>query len=396
MGILRDLSLTNFTAGFIAVLVGFSSSAVIVFHAAETAGASPAEVSSWLGALGLGMGLTTIGLSLRYKVPVLTAWSTPGAALLVTSLSGLPMAEAIGAFLLSAVLITLSGLTGWFERLMDRIPMSIASAMLAGVLFQFGIDVFVSMQSQFALVIPMFVAYLLGKRLFPRYAIVFVLLLGTALAWAQDLLQIDAIQLAVAVPVYVQPSFSLASMIGVGIPLFAVTMASQNIPGIAVIKASGYSPPISPVITWTGLTTLILAPFGGFAFNLAAITAAICMGKQADEDPARRYMAAVSAGVFYLILGVFGATVAALFAAFPNELVLAIAGLALLATIASSLHIAMKTEHQREPALVTFLLTASGVSLFGIGAAFWGLVGGVMTMFALAWRVDKDKAKEQR
>lgn len=391
MGILRDLSLTSITAGFIAVLVGFTSSAVIVFHAAETAGASPAEISSWLGALGLGMGLTTIGLSIRYRAPVLTAWSTPGAALLVTSLSGVPMAEAIGAFLFCAVLITVSGLTGWFERIMDRIPMSIASAMLAGVLFQFGIDVFSSMQSEFVLVFSMFLAYLVGKRIFPRYVIVFVLVLGIVLAWMQGLLRTDAVQVAIAVPVFVEPSFTVTTMVGIGIPLFVVTMASQNIPGIAVIKASGYSPPISPIITWTGLTTLVLAPFGGFAFNLAAITAAICMGREADEDPDKRYMAAVSAGVFYLIIGFFGATVAALFTAFPNELVLTLAGLALLATIANSLNLAMATEGQREPALITFLVTASGVSLFGIGAAFWGLAGGVLAMFVFGWCTQNNK-----
>ena len=363
MGALRDLSLTNFTAGFVAVLVGFSSSAVIVFHAAETAGASPAEISSWLGALGLGMGLTTVGLSLYYKAPVLTAWSTPGAALLVTSLSGVPLTEAIGAFLFSAVLITLSGITGWFERIIDRIPMSLASAMLAGVLFEFGVEIFVSMKSEFLLVISMFLVYLVGKQLFPRYVIVIVLVLGIGLAWMQGLLKVEAIQIAATVPIFVQPAFTFTAMIGVGIPLFVVTMASQNVPGIAVIKASGYSPPISPIITWTGLTTLVLAPFGGFAFNLAAITAAICMGREADEDPSRRYMAAVSAGMFYLVLGALGATVAALFTAFPTELVLTIAGLALLTTIARSLHVAMKTEGQREPALITFLVTASGVSL---------------------------------
>ncbi|MDJ0956525.1 MAG: benzoate/H(+) symporter BenE family transporter [Arenicellales bacterium] len=385
---LRDLSITSFVAGFIAVLVGFSSSAVIVFHAADTAGASSTEISSWLGALGLGMGLTTIGLSLYYRTPILTAWSTPGAALLVTSLSGIPLAEAIGAFLLSAVLITLSGVTGWFERLMGRLPMSLASAMLAGVLFQFGLEVFLSMKSQFVLVFSLFLVYLVGKRVFPRYTIVAVLVLGIALAWMQDLLRFDDFELALATPVFVTPSFSIATMIGIGIPLFVVTMASQNIPGIGVLKASGYNPHISPVITWTGLTTLVLAPFGGFAFNLAAITAAICMGPEAHDDTSKRYMAAVSAGVFYLILGIFGATVAALFAAFPTELVFTVAGLALLATIANSLSVAMKTPGDREPALITFLVTASGVSLFGIGAAFWGLVAGVLGLFVYGWRVE--------
>ena len=378
--------MTNVTAGFVAVLVGFTSSAVIVFHAAETAGASPAEVSSWLGVLGLGMGVTSIGLSLYYRVPVLTAWSTPGAALLITSLSGVPMAEAVGAFLFSAVLITLSGITGWFERAMDRIPLSIASAMLAGVLLRFGMDVFISMKTQFLLVFAMFATYLVCRRLVPRYAIVLVLLLGILVTWFQGLLRFDEFEVALAVPVFVRPSFSIETMIGVGIPLFIVTMASQNIPGVAVMRASGYEPPVSSAITWTGLTTLVLAPFGGYAFNLAAITAAICMGREADEDPARRYMAAVSAGVFYLVVGVFGATVAALFAAFPKELVLSIAGLALFAAIAGGLSTAMNEETEREPALITFLVTASGVSLFGIGSAFWGLIAGVLALAVFSHR----------
>lgn len=379
---LKDFSLTSLTAGFVAVLVGFTSSAVIVFHAAASAGTTPAEAASWLGALGIGMGLTTIGLSLYYRIPVLTAWSTPGAALLITSLPGVPLPEAIGAFVFSAVLITASGVTGWFERIMNRIPMSIAAAMLAGVLLRFGMDVFVSMKSEFALVSSMFFAYLVCKRMIPRYAIVIVLAVGVALAWAQGLLQMDPIELGVTQWVFTMPSFSPGTLIGVGIPLFVVTMASQNIPGIAVMKASGYEPPVSASIGWTGAATLVLAPFGGYALNLAAITAAICMGREAHEDSARRYMAAVSAGVFYLLTGVFAATVVSVFAAFPKELVLAIAGLALLSTIGGSLYTAMEREQQREPALITFLVTASGVSLFGIGSAFWGLIAGALALIA--------------
>lgn len=378
----KDISLTAIIAGFVAVLVGFTSSAVIVFHAAESAGATTAEVSSWLGALGIGMGVTTIGLSLYYRMPVLTAWSTPGAALLATSLSGVPMAEAIGAFLFCAVLITLSGITGWFERVMNRIPMSIAAAMLAGVLLQFGMDVFISMTSSFFLVLSMFVMYLICKRLVPRYAIVLVLSWGVLIAWFQDLLQFGTFEFAMTELVFVAPSFSMGAMVGVGIPLFVVTMASQNVPGIAVMQASGYKPPVSASITWTGTATLVLAPFGGFALNLAAITAAICMGREAHENPDKRYIAAVSAGIFYLLTGAFAATVTAVFAAFPTELVLAVAGLALLSTIAGSLSTAMADADQRESALITFLVTASGVSLFGIGSAFWGLIAGGLAMLA--------------
>jgi len=199
----------------------------------------------------------------------------------------------------------------------------------------------------------------------------------------QGLLHVDAVYVALARPVWVTPRFTAGAVIGVALPLFVVTMASQNVPGVAVIRASGYTVPISPVIGWTGLANLALAPLGGFTVNLAAITAAICMGREAHEDPRRRYVAAVFAGLFYLIVGIFGATVVALFLAFPPELVAAIAGLALLATIGNGLASAVRAENQREPALVTFLVTASGIAPAGIGSAFWGLVAGVVTLAIL-------------
>jgi benzoate membrane transport protein len=384
MSLRKDLSLSAVIAGFVTVLVGYTSSAVIVFQAAKASGAGPGDIASWMWALGLGMGLTCIGLSLRYRVPVVTAWSTPGAALLATSAAGLPMSAAIGAFLASGALIVLFGITGWFERGMSKIPVPIASGMLAGVLLRFGLDVFVAMKTQLALALAMFVAYLVGRRLWPRYAVVVVLGLGIALSARMGLLDLRGVHLELARPVFTRPTFTLSALVGVAVPLFIVTMASQNVTGVAVMRASGYGEaPVSPLITWTGLTTLALAPFGGYAFNLAAITAAICMGREAHEDPARRYVAAVSAGVVYLLLGLFAATIGALFAAFPRELVLTVAGLALLGTIGNGLAAAMKDESQREPALVTFLLTASGLSLFGIGSAFWGLVGGLATLLVL-------------
>ncbi|NHQ88399.1 benzoate/H(+) symporter BenE family transporter [Iodobacter sp. HSC-16F04] len=376
-------SLPLLTAGFVTVLVGFTSSAAIVFQAATAAGATPGQLASWMWALGMGMGISCIGLSLRYKNPIVTAWSTPGAALLAGSLQGIPMGEAIAAFMFCAALITLSGITGWFERIMGRIPLPIAAAMLAGVLARFGINIFTEMQSQFALVFAMFIAYLICKRLWPRYAIMLVLLLGIAIAAGQDLLHIKQVEIAFARPEFMMPVFNWQTMLSIGVPLFVVTMASQNMPGVAVIRANGYNTPISPLISWTGITTLILAPFGCFSLNLAAITAAICMGKEAHEDPAQRYKASIAAGGFYLLLGVFGATIGALFTAFPKALVLAIAGLALLGTIANGLSAAMSDEQIREPALVTFLVTLSGISLLGIGAAFWGLAAGTIALLIM-------------
>jgi len=376
----RDFSLSALVAGFVTVLVGFTSSAAIVFQAAQAAGAGPREIGSWMAALGLGMGLTCILLSLRYRVPVVTAWSTPGAAMLITGVAGVPMAEAIGAFMACATLIAVSGFSGAFERAVGRIPLSLASGLLAGVLLRFGVDVFVALGERPAMVLAMLVAYLLMRRASARYAVPAALAAGIAVAAAQGSLRLDGLSLALAQPVFTAPSLSPAALLGVALPLFVVTMASQNVPGVAVIRASGYTVPISPLIGWTGAATFVLAPFGAFALNLAAITAAICMGREAHEDPARRYVAAVAAGGFYLAIGAFGATVAAAFAAFPGELVLAIAGLALLGTIANGLLVALSDEREREAALITFLVTASGLSPFGIGSAFWGLVAGVAAL----------------
>jgi len=385
--LLRDFSLSAVVAGFVTVLVGFTSSAVIVIQAAQALGASSAEVGSWIWALGLGMGLTCILLSLRYRAPVVTAWSTPGAAMLITSAAGVPMAEAIGAFVVSALLLALSGFTGWFERAMNRIPMSIAAGMLAGVLLRFGLDVFVAMNTRFAMAFGMLCAYLVARRLVPRYAVILALLVGAAIAAAQGLLRFDGFGVALATPVFTVPRFSLSAIIGIALPLFIVTTASQNAAGVAVIRASGYHHlPVSPLIGWSGAATLMLAPFGAFALNLAAITAAITMGREAHEDPARRYVAAVAAGVFYLVVGLFGATVVAVFAALPKELVLTIAGLALLGTIGNALFAALVDEREREPALIAFLVTASGVSLAGIGAPFWGLLAGAFAALVLRAR----------
>jgi benzoate membrane transport protein len=383
---LKDLSLSAVVAGFVAVLVGFTSSVVIVFQAAAALGATPAQTTSWVWALGLGMGLTSLGLSGFYRQPVLTAWSTPGAALLVTAGAGVGMAEATGAFLVCAVLIILAGATGAFARVMDRIPQALAAALLAGVLARFAIDAFAALQTRFVLVLVMLAVYLLGRRAWPRYAVPGVLAAGVAVAALQGQLHLGGVDWRWAAPVFTMPAFSLAAAIGIALPLFVVTMASQNLPGVAAQRAAGYDTPVSPVITTTGVATLLLAPFGGYALNLAAITAAICMGREAHEDPARRWVASAAAGVFYIALGLLGGAVVGLIAAFPKELVLAVAGFALLGTIGSGLAAAMKDEKSREPALITFLVTASGLSLFGVGAAFWGVVAGASALAVQHWR----------
>ena len=386
MSFFRDLSLSAVVTGFVVVLVGFTSTGALVFQAALALGANQAQINSWMWALGLGMGLASIIPSLIYKKPVVAAWSTPGAALIATSPAGVTMPEAVGAFVFCAVLIIIAGVSGLFERLMKRIPIAIASAMLAGVLLRFGLEAFSSIKTAPAMVLAMFAAHLLGRRFWPRYGVVGVLGIGIAFAAGADALKWSAVTVEWAKPVWVTPQFSLPAIIGLGVPLFMVTMASQNMPGVAVMRGAGYDTPISPVITTTGIINLIFAPFGAFALNLAAITAAISMGHEAHEDKDKRYTAAVMAGVFYCLIGLFGAIVGGLFAAFPRELIVALAGLALMGTIGNGLATAVLEEKNREAAIITFLITASGLSMFGIGSAFWGLAGGVVAMAVLSRR----------
>ena len=383
MRFFRDLSLSAFTAGFVAVLVGFTSSVAIVFQAALAFGATPAQITSWMWALGLGMGLCSLVPSLILRQPVMVAWSTPGAAVLATAglAGGFSMAEAVGAFMVSAALITLAGVTGWFERVMSRIPMEIAAALLAGVLARFGMQAFVASQTALPLVLLMLAVYLVIRRSAPRYAVVLTLAAGIAWAALHGDMAWSAVSVELALPVFVAPQFNGAAVVSLALPLFVVTMASQNLPGVAVMRATGYDMPISRLITMTGLTTLALAPFGAFALNFSAITAAICMGPEAHDDPRRRYTAAVSCGALYVVIGIFGAVITGLLTAFPKELVVVIAGLALLGTIGNGLAAALQGESHREAALITFLVTLSGVVIAGVGSAFWGVVAGSAALF---------------
>ncbi|MEW6345714.1 MAG: benzoate/H(+) symporter BenE family transporter [Pseudomonadota bacterium] len=378
-----DTSLSALVAGFVAMMTGYTSSLVLMFQAGQAAHLSDAQISSWIWALSIGMALCTIGLSLRFRAPIVIAWSTPGAALLVSSLPHVAYAQAIGAFIVCALLLTVVGMTGWFDTLMKKIPAGIASALLAGILFEIGIEIFRAAQFQTTLVLAMFFTYLVIKRLAPRYAIVTTLIVGTAVAGGLGLLDFSRFHVALAQPVLTMPAFSAAAIISIGIPLFVVAMASQNVPGIAVLRADGYTTPSAPLIATTGIASLLLAPFGSHGINLAAITAAICTGPEAHEDRNKRYTAAVWAGVFYLIAGIFGATIAALFASLPKALVVSVAALALFGSIMSGLANAMQDLKQREAALVTFMVTASGLTLLSIGSAFWGLVAGVLTQFVL-------------
>jgi benzoate membrane transport protein len=368
--VLRDFSLPSVVAGFVAVLVGFTSSVSIVFAAAQALGATTSQISSWIWALGLGMGVTTIGLSLAARQPVLTAWSTPGAALIAAT-SGLSLPQATGAFVLCGVLIVAAGIGGAFERVMNRIPQAIAAALLAGVLARFGLDAVTAVASAPLLVLAMTAAYLVGRRAWPRYAVPGVLLAGIAVALAQGRLRLSEIDWGWALPIWTTPEFTVSAAVSLAVPLFIVTMASQNLPGVAAQRAAGVDAPVSRSITTTGLASVLLAPFGGYAFNLAAITAAIVMGREAHEDPARRYTAALAAGGFYLAAGLAGG---------------AVAGLALLGTIAGGLAVALKDEAHRDAAALTFLVTLSGLTVAGIGSAFWGVLAGAAALVVQQWR----------
>ncbi|MBA1272789.1 benzoate/H(+) symporter BenE family transporter [Stutzerimonas azotifigens] len=381
--LLADSSPSSIVAGFVAMLTGYTSSIVLMFQAGQAAGLSEGQIASWIWALSIGMAICSIGLSLRYRTPVVVAWSTPGAALLITSLPGVPYGEAIGAFIMASALIALCGLTGSFERLMRHLPGSLAAALLAGILFRIGIEMFSAIEFQPLLVLSMFFGYLLAKRLAPRYAVLCALLVGCVLAALLGLLDFERLSLELAVPVWTTPAFSFAAMISIGIPLFVVAMASQNTPGLAVLRAEGYQVPASPLISTTGIASVLLAPFGSHGIHLAAITMAICAGSQAHPDPAKRYTAAVWCGLFYGVAALFGATLAALFAAFPAALVLSIAALALLGSIASGLTQAMQQPNEREAALITFMVTASGLTLLGVGSALWGLIAGILTLLIL-------------
>lgn len=378
-----DSSYSTIIVGLIAVTVSYAGPLLVVFQAAKVAHLGGPQLSSWIWAISFGSGLTGLILSSWFKTPVIIAWSTPGAVLLVSGWAAYGYSDAIGAFILSGLLITILGLTNLFSTIMNRIPHSIVTAMLAGILLKFGIEVFVSLKTLPLLALPMLLCYLLSKRWIARYAIVTTLPVGLIIAYCQNLLNFGNIDISLVTPILTKPTFSFDALIGLGIPLCIVTMASQNATGIGVLRADGYDTPASPLIASTGFASLLLAPFGAHGINLAAITAAICTGKEAHFDPDKRYIAGISCGAFYMVLSIFGATIASAFAAFPSELIAVIAGLALLGSLSSSLSAAMKEDLQRESALITFLVTISGISIAGVGAAFWGLLAGISANFLL-------------
>lgn len=389
--------LTAVTAGIVATVVSYAGPLALVLAAADAAGLSPAQSSSWVWAISIGAGLTCIGLSWWSRMPVITAFSTPGAAILVTALPRHDYAEAVGAFLVAGVAATVLTATGMFARILARIPAGVVSAMLAGILFSFGTAIFTSLRSAPLLAGAMLVAFLLARRLVPTYAVVCALAVGLAVTGLRGGLHADLSGAGLAVPHLTMPAFSTGALIGIGVPLLVATLAGQYAPGMAVLQADGYRPDERVVCGTTGAVSALLAPFGSHAINPAAITAAICTGRDAHPDPAKRWIAGVSCGVGYLVVGCFGSTLVALFTGLPKALVATLAGLALLGALSGSLARTMDDERNRDAAVITFLATASGVTIAGIGSPFWGLLAGVLAHFVLgAGRLRREPARPLR
>lgn len=363
-------------AGFVAVLVGYASSAAIIWQAAAAAGANDVQIAGWMTALGIGMGISTLALTLWYKTPVLTAWSTPGAALLATSLEGVSLNDAVGIFIFANALILLCGLTGLFARLMKIVPSGLAAAMLAGILLRFGLQMFAPLPQNIVLCGSMFFAWCSVRLIAPRYAIIVTLVVGLIVAILKGDVVTTNLSIALVVPTFITPHFSPSALMSIGLPLFLVTMASQNAPGVATMQAAGYPVAVSPLMIFTGGLALLLSPFGVYSICIAAITAAICQSPDAHPDKNKRWLAAAAAGGFYLLAGIFGGSITALIAALPTSWIQMLAGLALFNTLSGSLHQALIHERERDAAMLTFLLTASGITLFGVGSAFWGLILG--------------------
>lgn len=375
-------------AGLISVIVNYGGTFILIFQAAQMAGLNPEQTASWVWSISIGVGITGIILSWYTKEPIITAWSTPAAAFLVTAIATVSYSEVIAAYILSAFAFFILGLSGYFGKLIRLIPSGIASGLLAGILLQFGISSFTNMTISPILAISLFFIYLITKRFSARYAIVTVLIFGFIILTIQSQINFSNLELKLAYPIFTEPTFSLNSTLSIALPLFLITLTGQYMPGLLILKNDGFKTEAKPILAVTGFGSILMAPFGSHAFCLSSITSAICTGKESHENPKKRYIAGIAAGIFYILVGIFGVTLASLFAAFPTTFISSLAGLALLSTIATSLTNAMSDLNSREAAVITFLATAANINLFGIGGAFWGLVLGLISYFVLNWRLS--------
>lgn len=379
-------------AALVSVLINYGGTFAIVFQAAKVANLSPELTASWVFSLSIGIGITGVWLSYKYKEPIITAWSTPGVAFLASALVFTPYSEAIGAYMISAIGFIILGVSGMFDRLIQYIPPGISAGLLAGILLQFGIAAFGGAEIDPAFVIMLFFTYIVLKRLLPRFAIVGILVVGSLSLILFNKVDFTGVGLDFALPVFTMPEFSISSLLGVALPLFIITLTGQYIPGMLILRSDGFKTSANPILTVTGIGSLIMAPFGSHAFNIAAISSAICTGPDAHEDQSKRYIAGIICGALYIFVGIFGVTLVTLFLILPSTFIATLAGLALLGTIGSSLADAMKDPAGREVALITFLATAANVTLLGVGGAFWGLVAGMLAHLVINFRTFRKPA----
>ncbi|GAB3366396.1 MULTISPECIES: benzoate/H(+) symporter BenE family transporter [Giesbergeria] len=378
MSLRQDFSLSALTAGLLAVIISYAGPLVIFFQAGQSAQVSPEMMSSWVWAISFGAGLSGLLLSWWLKVPVVTAWSAPGTALLVTLFPAITLEQAVGAYLLSGLVMLLMGLSGYFDKLIQSIPKGIASGMMAGILFQFGVGAFQAAKTAPVLALSMIGIYLLFRRLLPRYCLVILLLAGLGLAVLLEGVSLSGVPWALAQPTFITPEWTWEATLSLAVPLVLVSVTGQYLPGMAILRSAGYSTAARPIIVSTSMASLVVACFGGINIVIAAITAALCTGKDAHEQANQRYIAGMANGLFYLIGGSFASSIIWLFAALPQTLIAVLAGLALMGAIAGSLVNAINEVDHREASIITFLATASGMTLWGLGSAFWGvLIGGV-------------------
>ena len=368
------------TAALVATVAGVGGTLPIVLAAAQAVGATPEQASSWVSGLGIATALSALVLSVRYRMPIITAWSTPGAALIASTV-GINFSAAVGAFVLSAVLILLTATVRPLGRLIERIPASIASAMLAGILLRLVVAMVEQVPHAPLLVLPLVALFLVVRTVWPALASLVVLVAGALLAWTLGLVK-PIPPLGLSHLEIVTPAWDAATLIGLGVPLYLVTMASQNLPGFAVLRGSGYQPPTQPVLAVTGGVSLATAFLGAHTSNLAAISAALCTGPDAHRDPAQRWKAGPFYALWWGLIALFGASLVGLFGALPPALLITVAGTALLGSTAGALGSALAHDKERLAAAGTLAVTVSGVSLMGVGSAFWGLVFGLLVMAA--------------
>ena len=367
------------TAALVATIAGAGGTLPIILAAAQAVGATPEQASSWVSGLSLATALSALVLSLRYRMPIIAAWSTPGAAL-IASTTGVPsFAAAVGAFVLAAVLILLTAAVRPLGRLIERIPASIAAAMLAGILLRLVMAMVEHVPTSPLLVLPLLALFLVARAFLPALASLVVLVAGGLLAWSLGLVK-PLPPIGLTSVVFTAPVWDPATLIGLGVPLYLVTMASQNLPGFAVLRASGYQPPTQPILAVTGAASLGTAFVGAHTSNLAAISAALCTGPDAHPDPAKRWMTGPFYALFWALIGLFGASLVGLFGALPPALLATVAGTALLGSMAGAMGSALAGDQDRLAAAGTLAVTVSGITLMGVGSAFWGLVFGLLIL----------------